>query len=976
MSGKHGIRIPGLLLDELKTQDYTNDERFQTATHSRNKKKRSAKNQVSRKERRKQQRLEKSGNNKKPQGALRPKFNLTHAKKGSSNAIENKTSAFPKKAIQPARDQPFASDDELSSGDFDEFDKDDLDEEEWEQLRELEEEGHANEDEEEKQEEENYYENSEKPSTTSKAKSVHFGLEEKHDDLEETGDNEMTVEETMAALMAMKGRKNNASIKPSKKEAKQEETEAEYPAAPVDRAAIKRDELDMRYYAKKLGLKGKSKKIRAKDEFDAIGGLLEGLDFIENYGEEDDDYGNFARSENTEEKHPTAEESSDNDVEVGLLPSDDELSSGDFDDFEEDDLNEEEWAQLRDLEEEEEDGDEERDTNTAKRKPRARENPLVAPVADYGAYVPPSLRKAALEDDGESMTVLEIRKNVKSSLNKLSDSNITTIIFSLNELYDKYPRKHVTEAITKQILDTVNQGNKLLDSFIMNYSAVIFSLWKLRGTEIGASFIQSAVECFLPRFHKQIDAMQGENEDSSGEFAHVFSKEPGNLVTLLAYCYNLGFISCRLIYDLIHLFVERPNEFTAELLLKVISISGPLIRGDDPSALKEIISELLVNVKTIKNLPLRLKFLLDTMSDLKNNRLKPSILATSHQPLKKTLQGVLNATSSSSEPLLVSLEDIQEVERKGKWWLIGSSWRGNMDSAFEEVKTQRSEVDKKAESVIIDDDLLDDIPNWSQLAKEQRMNTDVRRAIFISIMSAQDYMDAFTKLQKLNLKNRQSLEMPKVLLHCLSQDSGINGYNPYYALLANKLCEQQHSLVKSFQFLFWDIVKKLEDDSLENDYEEEEDIDNDTRLRNIASRGKFFGYLISEGILQLDILKHVPLMSGLITDGILFMEVMLFQLLLSAAKKSEVKKKNAEGEKIVTYQDDIMHKLLTNGIRQENRSVILKGLRLFINKKLKYQKYIAGKKGEKSYERDLRRLKWSVPKFVGIIDEELESVSY
>lgn len=970
MSGKHGIRIPGLLLDELKTHDYTNDERFQTATHSKNKKKRSAKNQVSRKERRKQQRLEKSGNSKKAQSALQPKFNLTHAQKGPS---ENKRSAVPKKVIQLTPEKPFPSDDELSSGDFDEFDEDDLDDEEWEQLRELEEEGHAHEDEEDGK----HDDSDEEPSNTSKAKSVHFDLKEENSDLEENGDKEMTVEETMAALMAMKSRKNKPSIiKPSKKEPKLDETEVDYPAAPVDRIAIERDELDMRYYAKKLGLKGKSKKIRAKDEFDAIGGLLEGLDFIENFGEEDDDYGNFARDENTEERNSRKEQDSESDVEAGLLPSDDELSSDDFDDFEEGDLNEEEWAQLRDLEEEDQDGHEEIDTSTAGRKPRTRENPLVAPVVDHGAYVPPSLRKAALEDKGESVTALEVRKSVKSSLNKLSDSNITTIISSLNELYDKYPRKCVTEAVTKQILDIVNQENKLLDSFIMNYSAVIFSLWKLRGTEIGALFIQSAVECFLQKFDNQIDVMQPEDEDNSGESAHIFSKESGNIVTLLAYCYNLGFISCRLIYDLIHLFVESPNEFTAELLLKVISISGPLIRGDDPSALKEIISELLANIKTIKNLPLRLKFLLDTMSDLKNNRLKPSILATSHQPLKKTLQGILNATSSSSEPLLVSLEDIRDVERKGKWWLIGSSWRGNMDNAFEEVQTPKSKVDKRAKNFIIEDDLLDDIPNWSKLAKEQRMNTDVRRAIFISIMSAQDYIDAFTKLEKLNLKNRQSLEMPKVILHCLSRDSGVNGYNPYYALLANKLCEQQHSLVKSFQFLFWDIVKKFEDDNLENDDEEEEDIDNDTRLRNIASRGKFFGYLISEGVLQLDMLKHVPLMSGLITDGILFMEVMLFQLLLSAAKKCEIKKRNAEGEKIVTYKDESMHRLLTNGIKQENKSVILKGLRLFINKKLKHQKYIAGKKGEKNYERDLRRLKWSVPKFVETIDEELENVHF
>lgn len=42
-----------------------------------------------------------------------------------------------------------------------------------------------------------------------------------------------------------------------------------------------------------------------------------------------------------------------------------------------------------------------------------------------------------------------------------------------------------------------------------------------------------------------------------------------------------------------------------------------------------------------------------------------------------------------------------------------------------------------------------------QLAAAQRMNTDLRRAIFCIIMSGEDYMDAFEKILRLDLSGKQ-----------------------------------------------------------------------------------------------------------------------------------------------------------------------------------------------------------------------------
>lgn len=1002
-SKQQGINIPGIILDELKTKDYTNDSRFNSS------KKRNAPRQLGRKERRKQQRAEKKHKHKSPidrelqTRSFHEKKNSNANSKGIKTAISNQSNRKSSKAKNTDIGLPFSSDDELSSGDFEEFDENDLNEEEWTQLKELEDSddekadidsensseiGQSNESEESSiddaeedimspeetmQKLKDLKKMKEEKRSKKSTKSVTFAIEDGSESGEEdvgseevaygTDNDEMTVEETMAALKAAKNKK-----KASRKKQEEEEEVVHYPMAPSDRAENERDEMDMQYYAKKLNLKGKSKKIHARDEFDAVGGLLDGLDFFEKFGEHDEDYGDLAISGKNKDKESHETEKA--------FSSDDELSSDDFDDFDENDLDEEEWKQLRELEGDDSYEDQASDYSSNEDEPKKRkqkENPYVAASrGDEAAYVPPSLRKKQLEEDSSDNVVkADIRKKVKSLLNKLSDSNITIIITQLDDLYNNYPRQYVTETISAQVLDIIGQKNKLLDGFIMNYAAIAYALFRLRGTEMGAQFIQTTVESFLTYYSQQLKTV----EDLSTDEALQLPKQCSNIITLLAYSYNFGFISCKLIYDLIHQFVEIPNEATTELLLRIVSVSGQLIRGDDPSALKDISSELLNNVKTIKDPSPRLQFLLSTMADLRNNRLKPSIIASDFHPLKKVLANVLK--SSSADPLQVSLDDIKNVDNKGKWWLVGASWRGNMETAFEQADDQKksSKLDSK---FTIKDDLLDDIPDWNVIARQQRMNTDIRRAIFISIMSAQDYMDAFTKLEKLNLKNKQTIEIPRILLHCLLTDGNDNGYNPYYSLIASKICEEHHQLLKSFQFLFWDIVKKFENDAgsdSEDDLEVDFDTDEDKRLKKIANQGRFFGHLLADDILKLDGFKHVPIMGGLSSDGLLFIEVLLYQLLLTVGKKAEKSTKKA-GKKTYTYKNEIVQRILVNGLKLENRSVIMKGLKWFMTKKLKYKTYLVGNPGEKSYERDKRRVEWALSKFIEEIDETLGGMSF
>lgn len=81
-----------------------------------------------------------------------------------------------------------------------------------------------------------------------------------------------------------------------------------------------------------------------------------------------------------------------------------------------------------------------------------------------------------------------------------------------------------------------------------------------------------------------------------------------------------------------------------------------------------------------------------------------------------------------------------DPEKKGQWWLSG-----NILSATDNIEQVASKIDKE---VMEAQKLL-------QLAAEQRMNTDARRAIFCIIMSGEDYVDAFEKILRLDLPGKQ-----------------------------------------------------------------------------------------------------------------------------------------------------------------------------------------------------------------------------
>ena len=612
------------------------------------------------------------------------------------------------------------------------------------------------------------------------------------------------------------------------------------------------DDAEIEALEKALGIKGK-KKLPKSFVTDGLDDLLDGID--DAVGLTESGGGKRKRSENEEwldRKRQKAQQSnpaidasassgiSDGDEESADIGADEDLAGVDEDDGDS--------AKQSPFDEDNGDeafGEEEDDSPPPISVSRGRENPYVAPIAGTSAsndekYIPPSLRHKGLAGSG-SEDLSQLRRQIQGLLNRLSEANLTSILSEVEKLYRSHPRQHVSTILLDLLLGLLSDPTSLQDTFIILHAGFIAAVFKVSGSDFGAQAIE--------RIHDEFFANFDSNADCDGK-----GKKCTNLTSLLAELYNFQVISSNLIFDFARLFLNDLSEINTELLLRIVRTAGPQLRQDDPSSLKDIVIQLQIIVAQTeeRSLSVRTKFMIETMNDLKNNRMKTGIATSAINSehtirMKQILKSLNQRIVRASEPLRFGLKDLQDKDKRGKWWLVGASYRNDTgDDSFQE---QLSSVSANA---------LDDgsgrnggAGGLEQLAKEQRMNTDVRRSIFIAIMSSSDSDDAYVRLLKLGLKKSQQLQVPKVLVHCAGAEKV---YNPFYTILSRRICRDK-KLKMALQFSLWDLFKRMGEADDEAEADEDESADGKLDLRSMVNLARMFGVLIAEDGLTLGVLK-------------------------------------------------------------------------------------------------------------------------
>lgn len=398
-------------------------------------------------------------------------------------------------------------------------------------------------------------------------------------------------------------------------------------------------------------------------------------------------------------------------------------------------------------------------------------------------YVPPHMRPSSNTLDAKKREELErLKKSVKGLINRLSEPNIAYVSGQLEELYMMHSRKDMNETLTDILLDACVTSAAMPDRLMMEHVLLISILHHTVGIEVGAHTLEACV--------KKFDELYKAGGDG---------KECDNLLVLVAHLYNFHVVESLLIFDILKKLIGTFTERDIELALLLLKNVGFSLRKDDALALKELIGEAQNKANNVGKMFLdqsRVRFMLETMLALKNNDMR-KIPGYDPEPVEKLRKlqrsRINNVTSGSATRLRVSLENLLDAEQVGRWWIVGSSWSG-APMIGQSGSQQKLPVGK------ISSKMMD-------LARKQRMNTDIRRNIFCVLMSSEDFLDAFENLLKLGLKDQQEREIVHILIDCCLQEKT---YNPFYSFLSAKFCEYDRRFQMTFQFSFWDKFRDLE----------------------------------------------------------------------------------------------------------------------------------------------------------------------
>ncbi|KAK2494131.1 hypothetical protein MC885_018997 [Smutsia gigantea] len=400
-------------------------------------------------------------------------------------------------------------------------------------------------------------------------------------------------------------------------------------------------------------------------------------------------------------------------------------------------------------------------------------------------YIPPHVRQAEEMVDIQKKEQLErLKKHVKGLINRLSEPNMASISGQLEELYMAHSRKDMNGVLTDVLMSACAPGTAMPSRLVMEHVLLVSILHHTVGTEVGAHFLEAVVRRFEGVYRLGSEGRESEN-----------------LLAIVAHLYNFHVVHSLLVFDILKKLVGTFTEKDIELILLMLKNVGFSLRKDDALSLKELIAETQAKASGAGSKfqdQTRIRFMLETMLALKNNNMHkiPGYDPEPVEKLRKLQRALVRSAGSGTETQLrVSWDGVLHAEQTGRWWVVGSAWSGAPMIDSSQQKAPQKHLAGPVSTKIL------------ELARKQRMNTDIRRNIFCTIMTSEDFLDAFEKLLKLGLKDQQEREIVHVLVDCCLQEKT---YNPFYAFLAGKFCDYERRFQMTFQFSIWDKFRDLE----------------------------------------------------------------------------------------------------------------------------------------------------------------------
>lgn len=508
-----------------------------------------------------------------------------------------------------------------------------------------------------------------------------------------------------------------------------------------------------------------------------------------------------------------------------------------------------------------------RDNDAAPAKPLTEEEKQAAAKVEYekllnmrsgGTYIPPA-RLRALQAQITDKKSKEYQRMAWEALKK-----------SINGLINKVNVSNIKHIVPELFGENLVRGRGLFCRSIMKAQAASLPFTPIYATmaAIVNTKLPQVGELLLHRLIVQFKKAYKRNDkavclSSTTFIAHLCNQQVAHEV---------------LAAQILLLLLNKPTDDSVEIAVGLTREVGQHIEEmNTPIALA--VFDQFRNILHEQDIDKRVQYMIEVLFQVRKDRYKDNPAIKEDLDLVEEEDQITHNTK---------LDDDVEVQDSLNVFKFDPEWEGH-EAAYKQLK---AEILGEAEGS--DDEYESDDSSDNEETKEERdleikdqTNTDLvnlRRTIYLTIMSSVDFEECCHKLMKVTLPPGQESELPSMVIECCSQE---RTYSKFYGLIGERFAKLNRLWTDLFESSFakyYDTIHRYETN----------------RLRNIA---RFFGHLLSSDGIGWHVLSVIHLNEEETTSSSRIFIKILFQDLaealgmstLQARLKDDVLRSNYEG---------------------------------------------------------------------------------
>lgn len=295
----------------------------------------------------------------------------------------------------------------------------------------------------------------------------------------------------------------------------------------------------------------------------------------------------------------------------------------------------------------------------------------------------------------------------------------------------------------------------------------------------------------------------------------------------LAHLVNQRVVHELLALEILVLLLENPTDDSVELAVAFMRDVGAFLTEEAPKACHTVFDRFRV-VLYEGDISVRVQYMVEVLAQTRKDRFQD------HPRIPEELDLVEEEDQITHQ---ISLDDELKVEEGLNIFKADPEFEAN-EEKYRQIKAEilgensdGDEEDEEEEDEPEGDDAAGDEEDdaQTQLEIQDRTETNLvnlRRTIYLVIMSSLDFEECVHKLLKLRVPDHQEMELCKMVIECCSQE---RTYSKFYGHIGERLCKlHRHwsGLYEQSFHTYYDTIHRYETN----------------RLRNIA---RFFGALLA-----------------------------------------------------------------------------------------------------------------------------------